>query len=106
MLEVVAAKAATRRAIVEGLKQALRSADSSTALNLSLPDYFNQVAQFTLLNTSYIEDQDAVRNRRRAHLTIELYVPEVLLANAVTMKPFITVQTQLTVLDTRVTVTP
>lgn len=95
-LEVVAAKPATRRAIVEGIKQVLRSADGSSSLTLSLPDYFDQEATFTLLASEYIEDQDAVRNRRRGHLTIQLSMPEVMLANALTLVPF----AQVTTLDT------
>lgn len=93
VLEVVAAKPATRRAIVEGIKQVLRSTDGSSSLSLSLPAYFDQDAQFTLLSSEYVEDQDAVRNRRRAHLTIQLSMPEVMLANALTLVPFAVVTT-------------
>ncbi len=93
VLEVVAAKPATRRSIVEGIKQVLRSADGSSSLSLSLPDYFDQDATFTLVSSEYVEDQDAVRNRRRGHLTILLSMPEVMLANALTLHPYVTVHT-------------
>lgn len=93
IIEVVSAKPATRRAIVEGLKQVLRSSDDSGALRLSLPDYFNQDATFSLLDSTYVEDQDAVRNRRKAHLTVLLTMSEVMLANAVTLQPLVTVTT-------------
>lgn len=101
-LEVVSSKAATRRAIVEGIKQVLRSSDDSAALRLSLPDYFNQDATFTYLSSTYVEDQDAVRNRRKAHIVINLYVAEVMLANAMTLIPLLTVTTQAEVLDVSV----
>ncbi len=82
-IEVVAAEASVRRAIVEGIKQVLRSSEDGGGLNLSLPDYFDTAARFTLLNSSYIEDPDAVRNRRRSLLRVQLYFSEVMLANVV-----------------------
>lgn len=101
VLEVVASSRAVRRAITEGVSQVLRSSDDSGALRLSLPGYFGQDATFTLMDVTYFEEPDAVRNRRKAHLTIQLYVDEVLLANAVDIKPFLTaevgVQVQTTV---------
>ncbi len=93
ILEVVSDKPAKRRAIIEGLKQALRSSDDGGALRLVLPGYFNQIATFTYQTAEYEQEPDAVRNRRRARLKINLYVPEVMLANAVTFLPFITVTT-------------
>lgn len=97
-LEVVAASRSVRRAIAEGIKQVLRSSDDAGVLRLNLPDYFDQTAEFTLLGSQYTEDQDAVRNRRRALLRIQLYVPEVMLANAVDIQPFVTALTTTTVL--------
>lgn len=95
MLEVCAAEVSTRRAIVEGIKQVLRSTEISTALRLTLPDYFDQVATFTLQGSSYIEDQYAVSNRRRATLKIQLYMPEVMLGNALDLH--VSAQTQVSV---------
>ena len=103
VLEVVASSRAVRRSIVEGISQVLRSSDDTGSLRLSLPDYFNSTATFTLMDVTYFEEPDAVRNRRKAHLTIQLYVDEVMLASAVDIVPFLTtvvglqVQTQVTV---------
>lgn len=96
MLEVVAATDSVRRAIVEGIKAAMHMSDDAGCLRLNLPDYFDQDAEFLLLESTYVEDQDSVRNRKKAQLKINLYVPEVLLANAVDMKIFATVQTRVT----------
>jgi hypothetical protein len=101
VLEVVASSRAVRRSITEGITQVLRSSDDTGALRLSLPDYFGGDATFTLMDVTYLEEPDAVRNRRKAHLTIQLYVDEVLLANAVDIRPYLTatvgVQVQTTV---------
>lgn len=88
-IEVVASGVAVRRAIVEGIKQVLRQSENGNILKLALPDYFDQVAQFTLVGTRYEEDQYAVLNRRRALIRVRLYVPEVALASAVDIHPSI-----------------
>lgn len=93
-LEVIASEDAQRRAIVEGIKQAIRSSDDSGAFRLSVPAYFDQDAEFLLLRSKYVEDEHAVRNRRVAQLTIQLYIPEVMLANAITLQPIIQVGVQ------------
>lgn len=78
-IEIVAAKHAERTAIAAGLKEVLRYADDSYAIRLRLPGYYNQVASFSLNESMPIDDDHAVRNRRRAHLYVELTVPEVFL---------------------------
>lgn len=94
-LEVVSSGRAVRRAIVEGIKQVLRSTDSGP-LKLSLPAYYDQVATFTLLTDTFVEDPDAVRNRRRAWIRIQLYVPEVMLGNALDLHVSATTQVTVT----------
>lgn len=90
-IEVVADKHSIRRAIIEGLKQVFRSSDDTAALRLSVPDYFNQAATFTLIDTEYIDDQYVVQNRRKAHLYVELYLSEVGLFNTVNLHPYVQV---------------
>ena len=94
-LEAWGAKHAERRALMAGVKCALRSSDRSYALQLTLPDYFNAVASFELDDSQYVEDDNTVRNRRRGHLFIKLNVCEVGLVNVVDINP----QFELEVLD-------
>lgn len=84
-IEVLSAKHATRRAIVAGLKQALRATDTSLSTDLSLPSYFDQIARFWLDESTYIDEPESVKNRRRAQMFVELRVAEVFLVDYVTM---------------------
>jgi hypothetical protein len=93
-VEVVSDKHAIRRAILEGLKQVLRSSDDTAGLRLSLPAYFDQVATFTLVDTEYLDDPYVVQNRRKAHLYVELYMQEVGLFNTVTLRPYVQANVQ------------
>lgn len=86
-LEIFAAKEAERRAIVAGLKTILRLGESSSALKLTLPDYFGLTAVFELGTNQYVEDPDTIRNRRRAFIVLTLRVPEVTVVTAPTFKP-------------------
>jgi hypothetical protein len=81
-IEVWAAHAAARRAVVAGIQTALQATDSTTALRLVLPGYFGQVASYALVDgPGYFEEADAVRGRRRAQVPIEMRVPEVALVD-------------------------
>jgi len=84
-IEAWAQKHAQRRAIVAGLRQVLRMGEQSMALWLSLPNYFDQVAQFTLIDTQPIDD-GAPQERRRAMIVVEMRVPEVVLVDAVELQ--------------------
>jgi hypothetical protein len=85
-IEILSAKHAVRRAIVAGLKTALRANDSSLSTDLKLANYFDQTARFWLDESTYMQEAAAVRNRRRAHLFVELRVAEVFLVDYVNMK--------------------
>ncbi len=80
-IEVLAAKHAIRRAMVAGLVATLRGGQASSALNLKLPDYYDQVATFTLGSSEYVDDPEVAKNRRRARIGCSLVVPEVRLIN-------------------------
>lgn len=94
VVEVIGAKHAERRAIVAGLKEALRAVDDSYATRMILPDYFDQVAEFSLNDSQYIDDDHAVRNRRRAHLFVDLVVPEVFLVRYREFRPEVAVEVE------------
>lgn len=91
-VEVWTDKIAMRRAILAGLKQLFRMSDASYALQLTLPNYYDQVASFTLDDSQPIDDDAAVRNRRRGHLYVELRVTDVSLVNYVELDPTIIVE--------------
>jgi hypothetical protein len=91
-LEVWASHEPERRALMAGLKVALRPLQETDALRLKLPAYLDRVAEFTLLGSQYIEEPDIIRGRRRGHMYLELRVPEVQLVDAVTLVPVITLQ--------------
>lgn len=81
VVEIWASKKAERRAMLAGLKSALRASDSSSSIYLSLPSYFNMTAGFMLNESQPIDGDEVSRNRRRAHLMVELRVCEVRLTN-------------------------
>lgn len=90
-LEVWASSRAERRALVEGLQQALSPSESVSNLRLLLPTYFNQRASYTLLGAIRADD-GAAKNRRRAVLRMELRYDVVRLARYAPMSTFFTTQ--------------
>lgn len=104
MLEVFSAHKAERRALLAGLKIALRPLEQSSSLNLKLPAYFDRIAQFTMTESQYIDDPDVIRGRRRGQIPLVLRVPEVVLVDVVTLKPYVHLETgESVVLDETVT---
>lgn len=94
-IEVWGSKVAERRALMAGLKAALRAGDSSAAIFLHLPDYWGIRASFLLDESQYIDGDEVLRNRRRAHLFVTMTVPQVVLTNARELQPAVS----MTVLD-------
>lgn len=83
-IEVVTSAYAMTRGIVEGLRYASRLfTKSAGAVYLKCPDYFDQLAAFTLTDgDGYIADlTNEATGRRIAHLRYELVVPEVALVD-------------------------
>jgi hypothetical protein len=80
-IEVWGSKSAERRALVAGLKSALRASDGSYGIYLLLPEYYNMTAEFALNESQYIDGDEVSRNRRRAHLMVTMRVCEVTLTN-------------------------
>ena len=91
-LEVWGNHPADRLALLAGIKAALRVSQRSYALQLTLPSYYDQVAQFSLEASQNVDDPSVSAGRRRAQIYIELGVPEVLLVNAVTLEPHVIVE--------------
>lgn len=94
-LEVWGSKIPERRSLMAGLKIALAPLEEGQGLRLKLPKYYDRVAEFVLLESQYVDEPDAIRNRRRGQLYLSLRVPEVALVDAITLRPMLT----LTVLD-------
>jgi hypothetical protein len=90
-LEIWAPHGPVRTSILAGINAAMRRAERSQDLLLQLLDYFGVVARFAHDESEYIDDADVVRNRLRAHFYVQLIVPEVLLVDATTFKPRLTV---------------
>lgn len=88
-VEVAAAKHAVRRAVVAGIKVALRIGDTSTVASFNLPDYYNVVARFSLDESEVADNPDAVKNRRIAQLFVEMRVPEVFLIDYTLLRPVV-----------------
>lgn len=82
-IEVWGSKVAERRGMMAGLKSALRASDTSSAVYLTLPDYYDMTAAFELLESQYVEGDEPARNRRRSHVFVLLRVCEVRLVNVV-----------------------
>ena len=80
-----------RRSILAGIESVIRFGQTSSALRLSLPDYFNRVATFQLNESQYVDDPDIVRGRRRGQLMLELRVQEVALVDEKTLRPMVEV---------------
>jgi hypothetical protein len=83
---------ADRRSLLAGIESVIRLGQRSSALRLLLPDYYDRVATFQLNESQYVDDPDLVRGRRRGQVMLELRVQEVVLVDAVTMRPTVEVQ--------------
>lgn len=82
-IEVVAAKKATRRAVVAGLEAVLRMVSESGNLRLSLPEFFGALVDFDMTGTLYIDDPYVAQNRRKAHIYVTMTVSDLWLAHGV-----------------------
>jgi hypothetical protein len=88
-IEVYCAKHAIRVALRAGIQSVFRMLEESSALRLRLPDYYNQVASFSLEGGNLSDELEGVRNRRRGQLMVQLQVREVFLANYVQLSPIV-----------------
>lgn len=92
LVEAWGSHVSDRRSILAGIQAVMRMNQRSNALQLSLPNYYGRVASFSLVDSQYIDDPDVVRGRRRGQVAIELRVPEVMLVDAITMRPCLCIE--------------
>lgn len=88
-IEVWANTRAMRRCIVAGLEVALVPTEQMYGIRFRMPDYFNQTVCFSLNTSMRVDDPEAVRNRRWAHLMVEMRFDMVALVNVSKFKPFV-----------------
>lgn len=89
IVEVWGTHRAERRALIAGISAALRSADDSYSTRIRLPEYYDQIVEFTLNGQQHIDDPDVVRGRRRGFLFVGMRLAEVQLINVNEMNPFL-----------------
>lgn len=90
-IEVLGAEDATRTALKAGLEEALTNGETSYALRLRLPSYYDQIATFSSDEGEVLEDDPVFKNRRRADLYVTMTVPEVALVRAPDFEPSVDV---------------
>lgn len=89
-LEIWADTKAHRRAMVVGIEQALSPFAQMAGLRFVMPDYYGQLCVFELQKRQYVDDEEAVRIRRRARLTVQLRYQSCALVNVNPMNPIAT----------------
>jgi len=77
-------KIAERRSIVAAIEVAMSTFEGTTDLRLVMPEYYNLVATFSLMERENLEDE-SVRGRRRVHLFVQMRVPVVAAARFATL---------------------
>jgi hypothetical protein len=86
-LECWATDKPTRRAMVAGLEAALVPTEQMYGIRFRMPDYFDQPVCFSLDSGMRPDDPDTVRNRRWAHMIVEMRFDVVRLVNVETLRP-------------------
>jgi hypothetical protein len=81
VLEIWATKKSERRAILAGLEAALSPTEQMYGLRFTMPDYFNELVCFAANDREIIDDGEAVKNRRRARITLQMRFHQVALVN-------------------------
>lgn len=71
-IEVWCETKAQRRAIVAGIERALCPLEYMSGVRFKMPDYYDQLVCFALQGRELVDDDFAVRNRRRARMSVEM----------------------------------
>jgi len=87
VLHVWATTRFQRAAIVAGLEGALDPDEEMSGVRLVLPNYFGQVARFTLEGNQRVDDPDSARRRRTARLIVRMEVDVCRLVNVEELPP-------------------
>lgn len=80
-VEIWASKKAERRSILAGLETALTPTEQMYGLRFKVPDYYGELVCFTVQSRELFDETDAVRNRRRARLVVQVRFNIVALVN-------------------------
>ncbi len=90
VVELWTATKAERRAILSGLEVAFFPLQQMAGIRFQMPAYFGQLVCFQLQDREMIEDDLAIRNRRRAKLRVEMRFNVVALVNATDFTAIVT----------------
>lgn len=88
-IEVFASLKPERRAIIKGLEEALVPTDYLYGIRFSMPEYYDQVATFSLVSRKLDEGPDVARHRRMGNLVVEMTYNVVALVNYVEFRPIL-----------------
>ncbi len=80
-LEVWASSKALRRGICAGIETAMSPTEQMSGLRFRMPDYFDQLVNFSLNKREIMQDSDSLKNRRKAQFEIEFVYNVVALVN-------------------------
>lgn len=95
VVEIWTATKAERRAILSGLEIAFFPLQQMAGIRFQMSDYFGQLVCFSLEDREMVEDDLAIRNRRRARLRVEMRFNIVALVNAVDFSPTVAISNEL-----------
>lgn len=93
-LEIWSSNHPELRGIVATVEAAFQPTQERIGFLMQLPDYFGQTARFMYERTEWVEEADAVKNRRKAIVHVFMSYDIVRLVNYVPMTPQMTVDTE------------
>lgn len=89
-IEVLCASKQERRALREGIVNALSPTELMAGIRFKVPDYYNQTATFSVQKGTIVEDGDSVKNRRALRIEVEMSYLGVVLVNTLPLTPVTT----------------
>lgn len=102
-LEIWASKRSERRSILAGLEASLVPTEALYGIRFIMPEFYNQTALFTVMQSRRIDDADGARGRRRAQIDLEMRFTIVTPVNYNVLTPTIKVNTDVD-LDTNIAI--
>jgi hypothetical protein len=87
VLEIWSETKAHRRSMLIGIEQALSPFEQMAGLRFRMPDYYDQLVTFALQTREIVDDEEAVRVRRRARMVIQMSYCMAALVNVEGMIP-------------------
>jgi len=89
-IEIWASSKPELRAVLSGLETAFVPVEQMVGIRFRMPDYYNEPVVFTLESSQRFDEPDAVRNRFRARVEVEMRFTVVQLVNYVPLTPIVT----------------